>query len=161
MESSIAEKKRAAKTWAGYMAFKNWEGECFIDPATRTAPRPTPGQCIRAIAVATNHSSYPADIRRVYKAAPYEINMSRPQFATYDGRGGAVIGYERLDNAKIQTLIDRYRRFCRWMEEDRHQWEYVTTTHYMDNSIEVTERSRLTGQTRNRMTLGPGGDACF
>lgn len=58
-------------------------------------------------------------------------------------------------------LIARHRRFCSYMRETRHGWQVIDTTHYADNSTEVTERSALTGETRNRMTIAPHGDACF
>lgn len=59
---------------------------------------------------------------------------------------------------KAAIFYARYRRFCLHMKETRHRWQFVSEVHFADNSVEVIERSELTGETRQRMTVCPHGD---
>lgn len=59
------------------------------------------------------------------------------------------------------AIANRHDRFRRYMREDRHDWQIIDTIHFGDNSIEVVEKSRLTGETRQRMTTAPHGDLCY
>ena len=52
----------------------------------------------------------------------------------------------------------RYRRFCRYMTEQRHGWREVDRIYFADNSQEVVEMSQLTNEMRQRMVIGPSGD---
>lgn len=63
--------------------------------------------------------------------------------------------------ARVRRLLQRHAQFVRFMRETRHAWSEVDRIHFADNSIEVIERSARTGETRQRMLIGPGGDACF
>lgn len=62
---------------------------------------------------------------------------------------------------KMVKLSQRYCQFRQYMRETRHQWVVIQTINYADNSVEVVEQSTLTGETRQRMTVAPGGDVCF
>jgi len=64
-------------------------------------------------------------------------------------------------NKKAKELKARHQRFVNYMRESRHNWQDGQITHYADNSIEVTQTSQLTGETRQIMTKAPSGDACF
>lgn len=79
--------------------------------------------------------------------------------ALYHVRNGRCIMPGDLKAAG--KLAERYGRFVHFMTEVRHAWQYVERVHYADNSIERTERSLLTGETRYVQELAPGGDACF
>ena len=78
-------------------------------------------------------------------------------------------GTERADKRVVYPaayeqairLEDRWRQWQTWPREGRHEWTHEQTIHYADNSTAVRERSTLTGEVRERMTIAPGGDACF
>ncbi len=62
---------------------------------------------------------------------------------------------------RLVAFTHRYKRFYHHMTEVAPQWYGVIAVPYADNSVEVTEVSRRTGAVRTRMTVAPGGDACF
>ena len=88
------------------------------------------------------------------RRSPYEGRFLR----SYIGR---TFDDDRAVSARADAIRDRFRRFVTYMTETRHDWEHVKDIAYADNSLAVIERSSLTGERRERMTLGPGGDACF
>lgn len=95
----------------------------------------------------------------------HNTRLSRPEtwIPHEDGRGftgnGKIVYPEALPHAI--ELLRRYKAFCRYMREERHSWTKVDEIHWADNSIDVVERSQLTGAERRRMVLAPGGDVCF
>jgi len=61
----------------------------------------------------------------------------------------------------IARVQSRHHRFCGYIHQVK-DWEVVPNSRvmYMDNSIEETERNRVTGETRIKMVEYPHGDLC-
>lgn len=75
---------------------------------------------------------------------------------------GIVKSYEECPGLdKARALWQRYARLCHYMWEKRHDWQFVETIHWADNSVEDVYISQLTGERRYTMTKAPSGDACF
>lgn len=55
---------------------------------------------------------------------------------------------------RLEATVARRRAEALWVPVEGG------TTYWMDNSVEVTERHAVTGETRRRMTVAPHGDAC-
>lgn len=140
---------------------KDWGG---VDGA----PEPTAGQIVRSVATSgwaghqrTYREVSSARIRNGYSDG--WVRFTRP--ATFTDHGdGAKSGHgsqTMANRERAADLADRYGRFCQYMKEARHGWEEGRKVHYADNSVEVEERSQLTGEIRTRVLVHPGGDVCY
>jgi hypothetical protein len=61
----------------------------------------------------------------------------------------------------LARVHQRYQRFCFYIHSVK-DWETVPNSrvYYADNSVEETERNRVTGATRRKMVEYPHGDLC-
>ena len=74
--------------------------------------------------------------------------------------GGKEYNVNGEVGARVMAIVKRHRKFKKWMNDGRHEWEFVGEVYYADNSIEHKFKSTLDGSTKQVMALGPGGDAC-
>lgn len=132
----------------------------------REGPAPTAGQIIRAAAV-RGWAGHSRSLRQVTAGTltsshtganiPRTRRVGHERIEEPNGitrfEGGTV---EHLDIDGAVALSHRYRAFVEYMTETRHDWEAVRLMSYADNSDEVEERSRLTGETRTRTLMGGG-----
>jgi hypothetical protein len=89
--------------------------------------------------------------------------VGREEIAGYPGNWRLIMAKTNFGEREwdlLKAFSDRYRRFVHYVREVEPAWKYARTLYFADNSVEVEEVNKH-GTTRRRMTLAPGGDACF
>lgn len=82
---------------------------------------------------------------------------------SYSKPSDQIVAESKATATKVEEVAAfqaRYRRFVHHVREVAPGWREVTKVGYADNSTEVREVAR-DGTVRQRMLVGPGGDACF
>lgn len=139
----------------------------WLSPFYPDAPEPTARQILLAVA-SEGRYGHPRTVADVFEGELTHHwlyrSLSRPEHweqtapNCWTGRG-PFITPSQLD--KAVRLLERYKSFVRWMNEGRHAWKEIERIFWADNSVTVTEQSRMTGETRSRMVIAPGGDVCY
>lgn len=133
---------------------------------TMSAQELTPNELVRAVCLHIhNLQMTPAGVFGYYGANGFDCQIrfdDHGRFKRAVVENGRVLAYQAPANIEgARKLWARFARFCHYMRETRHAWEFVRRVHYADNSLEAEYRSHLTGEIRRVMELAPSGDACF
>lgn len=135
--------------------------------ATAAAPKLSVADTLRRVASSMTPSmTPPRDADRNFNVRRLYLHLEGPTsgYCRHEYGRAAYAFADKPEARSIEeaaALLARYRRFCEWMREGRHDWTPEREIHYADNSTAVVERSALTGETRQRMTTPPSGDVCY
>lgn len=97
-----------------------------------------------------------------------EFGWDLYQYYTKTTNGRYRIGINEEEKRRLaivqkayNKLLERYRRYCEYMTESRHNWFKVNSISWADNSVDEIQKSKLTGETRHKQVTAPHGDICF
>jgi len=96
----------------------------------------------------------------LYSYVNSQIKEAKKEFRTTKRVMPATVSsYYSME--KWEAIMKRYKRFCNYMTETKHNWQVLKTTSFADNSTEQLQKSLLTGKERIVFLSLPSGDACF